>query len=61
MKLDNSISGCYTNSDDVTETVLARKKIEESEQSDSVIVIQCPSKITHADAAGNVISLTNNG
>ncbi|MFV8323077.1 ATP-binding protein [Flavobacterium sp. LS2R12] len=52
---DNSISGVTQIAYEVTEMVMARKKIEESEQRFRQLVNSMPQKITHADAAGNVI------
>lgn len=52
---NNSISGVTQIAYEVTEMVMARKNIEESEQRFRQLVNSMPQKITHADAAGNVI------
>jgi len=51
---DNSISGVTTIAYDVTEMVLARKKIEESEVNFRHLADLMPAKISNSDPAGNV-------
>ncbi len=52
---DNTISGVTTIAYDVTEMLLARKKIEQSEQYFRQLTDLMPAKISNADPAGNVL------
>ena len=52
---DNSISGVTQIAYEVTEMVMARKKIEESERNLRQVLDSMPQKITNADTEGNVI------
>ena len=52
---DATISGVTAIGYEVTETVLARIKIQESEERFRVLMNVMPQKITHADTSGNVV------
>jgi PAS domain S-box-containing protein len=52
---DGSVSGIMVLADEITEQVLARKAIEESEKKFRLLTNAMPQKITNADADGNVL------